>query len=354
MIWTHERRLYISKLYLYLSFSRNIFLCYKKPPLHLSRTNTVLTIGLVLPPSERLKMHHCLVCGLVVPSVAVLRLHSFMFFHLNPFLCDVCDLSFPDNPSLHEHFNSSSNHPIYQSLQSRVQHDAKEIDSDSECPDLEKIQCLRCRLWFNDANGLRVHYIVSPLHHWCFICKRYFKLAGSLDAHLDSIAHADRVLECPFCTYMFKTPSGMAMHLENGDCKNKKIDRHQVTAAVRSMNLTPNICIAGASIQAPTSTPMASSLLIATQASFNGRHYDCPIPNCTKHFRKLDALNRHLNSPAHDASQFKCPGCSKEFKVISGFVQHVESRTCTSSVSRQLEDHIDHLAGKLSRRLRLT
>ena len=155
---------------------------------------------------------------------------------------------------------------------------------------------------------------------------------------------------------MFKTPSGMAMHLENSDCRNKRINRHQVTDAVRSMNLTPNICIAGPSIQASTSTHITGSLMIATQASFNERHghYDCPLPDCNKHFRKLDALNRHLNSPAHDVSQFKCPGCGKEFKLISGFVQHVEGRTCTSSVSRQLEDHIDLLAGKLSRRLRLT
>jgi uncharacterized C2H2 Zn-finger protein len=174
--------------------------------------------------------------------------------------------------------------------------------------------------------------------------------------HLDSIAHADRVLECPFCTSMFKTPSGMAMHLENGDCRNKEINRHQVTDAVRSMNLTPNICMAGPSIQASKSTHITGSLIIATQASFNGRNgrYDCPLSDCNKHFGKLDALNRHLNSPAHDVSQFKCPGCGKEFKLISGLVQHVESRTCTSPVSRQLEDHIDLLAGKLSGRLRLT
>ena len=147
----------------------------------------------------------------------------------------------------------------------------------------------------------------------------------------------------------------MAMHLENGDCKNKKINRHQVTHAVRSMNLTPNICVAGASsIQAPAPMVMDGSVLIATQASFTGSQYVCPFPDCNKRFPKLERLNRHLDSPAHDASQFKCPGCSKEFKLISGFVQHIESRTCASSTSRQLEDHVDRLAGKLSRRLRLT
>ena len=153
---------------------------------------------------------------------------------------------------------------------------------------------------------------------------------------------------------MFKTPSGMAMHLENGNCQKMKINRHQVTNAVHSMNLMPNISVATASIQAPTSTPMASSFLIATEASFNGhRHrYSCPIPDCSKDFRKLDALNHHLNSPAHDTDQFKCPGCKKEFNLISGFVQHVESRTCTSPISRQLEDNIDQLAGMLSRRLK--
>ena len=151
---------------------------------------------------------------------------------------------------------------------------------------------------------------------------------------------------------MFKTPSGMAMHLENGDCKNKKINRHQVTDAVRSMNLKPNICVERASIQ-PAPTPVVDSLLIATEGSLHGNRYVCPFSDC-KRFRKLEDLNRHLNSPAHDANQFRCPGCRTEFKLISGFVQHVESRTCTSPTSRQLEDHIDRLAGKLSRRLGLT
>lgn len=149
-------------------------------------------------------MHYCLVCGFVVPSVAVLRLHSTMFLHLNPFLCDICDLSFPNNLALHEvscqylfqgyvlignyfqHFSSSPRHPIYQFLQSKsgVPYDVEaiaetpQIDADSEL----NVECSRCQLRFNNAGELHDHYNISPLHHWCFICNRYFQLPGSLDA----------------------------------------------------------------------------------------------------------------------------------------------------------------------------
>lgn len=165
-------------------------------------------------------MLRCLVCGFIVPSVAVLRLHSFVFYHLNPFLCDICDLSFPNILTLHEvsckyclyclhflnsiliyiqHFSSSPNHPIYQSLQSAglgIQYEDEPnadtwMDSDSrinECgSDLRNSECLRCKLWFKDTQELRAHYNISPLHHWCFICNRYFKLSAGLDAVGQSI-----------------------------------------------------------------------------------------------------------------------------------------------------------------------
>lgn len=155
------------------------------------------------------------------------------------------------------------------------------------------------------------------------------------------------------------------MHLEN-NCKSG-ITRHQVTKAVHSMGFTPDISISrsieGANSQSiiamsATSNNPSSSLttsqLFATEASFNGSHYICPFMiNCRrKKFNSLHALNRHLSSPAHDDDQFKCPGCHTVFKLISGFIQHIETRICvdaTGSVTfQQIETQIESLANVLS------
>lgn len=140
------------------------------------------------------------------------------------------------------------------------------------------------------------------------------------------------------------------MHLEDS-CKSN-ITRHQVTAAVHSMGFTPDISInrriegithdSSESLQMITtsnSNPPTTSQLFATEDSFNGSHYVCPIADkCgNRKFNNLDALNNHLNSPAHDENQFKCPGCYTEFKLISGFIQHVESRMCVDSGSVTFE-----------------
>ena len=120
---------------------------------------------------------------------------------------------------------------------------------------------------------------------------------------------------------MFKSPSGIALHIESG-CH--KITRHQVTAAVRAMNIVPNLTIKR--ITGPVRPSTSVTTYIATEASFNGTAYECYL--CGRTFRKLSGLNGHLNSPAHDDDEFRCPGCKREFKLISGFVQHLESRVC--------------------------
>ena len=146
----------------------------------------------------------------------------------------------------------------------------------------------------------------------------------------------------------------MAMHLED-TCKCK-ITRHQVTAAVHSMGFTPDISI-DKRIEGTNSNLSTTSQLFATEASFNGSYYQCPFVECLERkFHVLSALNKHLNSPAHDENEFKCPGCRTEFKLISGFVQHVEGRTCFDSGSaafEQIETQIESLAELFSDKLAL-
>ena len=159
------------------------------------------------------------------------------------------------------------------------------------------------------------------------------------------------------------------MHLEN-NCKSG-VTRHQVTNAVHSMGFTPDISI-GRSIERgnpqsiialPTTsnessssftTTSTTSQLFATEASFNGSHYICPFMiDCRrKKFKSLHALNKHLSSPAHDEDEFKCPGCHTVFKLISGFIQHIETRICVeatgSATFGQIETQIESLSLALS------
>jgi DNA-directed RNA polymerase subunit RPC12/RpoP len=137
----------------------------------------------------------------------------------------------------------------------------------------------------------------------------------------------------------------MALHVESG-CH--KISRHHVTAAVHTLNIVPNITTKR--ITGPMRPPTLYTY-IATKASFNGSAYECFI--CHKSFRTLAGLNGHLNSPAHDDDEFRCPKCKTGFKLISGFIQHLESRSCGLAKTTQIDNYFKKLTGRFSRLLTL-
>ena len=143
---------------------------------------------------------------------------------------------------------------------------------------------------------------------------------------------------------MFKSPSGIALHIESG-CH--WITRHHVTAAVHAMNIAPNISVK----QTTALVPSTIQTYIATEASFNGSAYECYL--CPKLFRTLSNLNGHLNSPAHDEDEFRCPKCKAEFKLVSGFIQHLESNSCNLVKTTQIDKYFDDLTGQFSRLLKL-
>jgi hypothetical protein len=116
---------------------------------------------------------------------------------------------------------------------------------------------------------------------------------------------------------MFKSASGIAFHLESG-CH--QISRHEVTAAVNAMEISPNISSKPMLIEAsPTQaldTVAVPSFIFALPSSFNGRIYQCHI--CYKTFRNLYSLTGHLNSPAHDENEFRCPKCIGSLSSFPG------------------------------------
>lgn len=90
---------------------------------------------------------------------------------------------------------------------------------------------------------------------------------------------------------------------------------------------------------------------IATARAWNGSGYECYL--CRKEFNGLHGLNNHLKSPVHEQAIYRCPGrgCGREYKVLSGLVQHVESESWGlmrfATVQSQAKNGIQGMVGRM-------
>jgi DNA-directed RNA polymerase subunit RPC12/RpoP len=135
-------------------------------------------------------------------------------------------------------------------------------------------------------------------------------------------------MPCFACSSKFKTTSGVVQHVE-GDCQNLLLNRNQITATVQSLDVGSKISLRSIGGSSSTATPFSRPLLTYDQPaeiSPDGTSYQCHI--CYKMFQSPSSLDAHLNSPAHDKDEFKCPRCNTQFKLVSGLVQHLESASC--------------------------
>ncbi len=124
---------------------------------------------------------------------------------------------------------------------------------------------------------------------------------------------------CSMCSKNFKVPSKIAAHIESGGC-NPNINRHHVSAAIHAMHISPPITIA-LRIEGPINPVVHFS---ATDMAFNGKAYEYYL--CHVEFSTLQSLNLHLNSPVHDANEFKCPKTTMWKEVQSRLGTHPAHR----------------------------
>ena len=133
-------------------------------------------------------------------------------------------------------------------------------------------------------------------------------------------------------------------HLDSGRCPSR-IDRHVVNGIVVRLDgdnviTNPARLILGEDgydVPQPTVT-------YATQRSYNGANYECLL--CHREFCRLDSLNSHLQSPAHDEKIYRCPnrdGCGIELSTMSALCQHAESDKCGVQRFRYVRDAMDSL-----------
>jgi len=87
----------------------------------------------------------------------------------------------------------------------------------------------------------------------------------------------------------------------------------------------------------------------ASEQAWNGMAYECYI--CHRTFLSLDALNKHLASPAHDDDEFICPKCQRKYKLVSGLVQHIESEVCGLAAFQQIDDQARAFTDQFARML---
>jgi hypothetical protein len=136
------------------------------------------------------------------------------------------------------------------------------------------------------------------------------------------------------------------IHLESGTCSNSGLDRHKINNIIQRMDRNHII-----------THPMLTMAdnnhyeTMATERAWNGEAYECYF--CPREFASLRSLNAHMNSPVHEQHIYKCPkaGCGRNYKLLSGLVQHVESESCGimrfENVQKQAQNGIQVMVGRL-------
>ncbi|MCO5564811.1 hypothetical protein L7F22_018479 [Adiantum nelumboides] len=185
---------------------------------------------------------------------------------------------------------------------------------------------------------------IDYLHpYYCEECSRGFQDENSFRFHLASKRHAKPSMVCPQCGCGFVSAAGLVKHVEMSSTCYRNLRNNQIVEAVRrweAKSARPNLftvpCIEWNDNNNETIICCKS---IATEASFNGTHYVCPV--CNKKFTSLWSLNQHLDSNVHEPFEFRCKKCSKKFKDLSALVAHVESGACGAMAPSAMQSFID-------------
>ncbi|PQE28741.1 Zinc finger protein [Rutstroemia sp. NJR-2017a WRK4] len=194
------------------------------------------------------------------------------------YYCYPCDRSFVSQNSYNQHVNNSSAH-------------RQSYDYYSEEEPEPEFECDACYSRFYTSKSREQHHAASHRDRYCVPCKRMFMNANNLMQHQHSRAHVGSTLKCPFCSATSATASGVVIHLESGSCSSG-VNRQKINAEIR--RLDQNHVITNRLLTYPSS----STTTTATNRSWNGYAYECYL--CSRQTASLDALNKHLNSPAHE------------------------------------------------------
>ncbi|KAH7335095.1 hypothetical protein BKA66DRAFT_381895, partial [Pyrenochaeta sp. MPI-SDFR-AT-0127] len=288
---------------------------------------------------HRVATGHCFCpdCDIPFESQSALTVHRKTEVHASEFRCCNCDISFKDIHALNAHMASRAHRKPLQE---------KPIKKES-----------------------KAQQTIAPCSHerTCEECKRTFKTSQALQHHLDSVKHKPlSALNCPVgkgCRENFTTPSALLHHLESGTCQSG-MDRDDIYHMVqlcdkdRRIHNLPTLTPATSSTASPSCPSPRSGVSLDNSIewsvlSLEGSASDdrvvrpnlrCPLcPTNRKSFATPQALQQHMDSPAHSDKVYHCPsdmrlvGPSKaakmgkrerQFTSLSGLAQHLESGAC--------------------------
>lgn len=192
--------------------------------------------------------------------------------------------------------------------------------------------------------------------HYCAPCKRSFKSAGNLDAHLRSATHQPKVVACSCkgCESRFVSLAAVILHIETGICSSG-VTRADVNKFVRLYNANHKSVI---DMLIPRRDIVTEGRAVVEPVT-NGNtqlRYQCSI--CRAKFRSNTAATSHVESPKHEAKLYKCPneqnGCHQTFSALSGVFQHIESGAgkCQAKQMKGIQKHMGQLMRYIGRKTR--
>lgn len=204
-----------------------------------------------------------------------------------------------------------------------------------------KIPCETCGKMFHTQGAANQH-MKDQAHYknYCKSCDRQFQDENSLRMHLNSNVHRGHNVPCPFCRENYVSASGLTQHIETGSCSRApNLNREAILRIIRERD--PHGIITNKHIEWHKEENVR---YVATDRAFNGFYWECYM--CHREFDAVNALNAHLNSPAHKQKIYHCPNskgkCGKQFVSLAGFFNHLESGSCGfmrfEKVQRQVED----------------
>ncbi|KAK6360636.1 hypothetical protein TWF730_006772 [Orbilia blumenaviensis] len=244
--------------------------------------------------------------------------------------------------------------PIFKSHAELVKHKAE----------AEHEYCKKCDQEFECRDDLEMHILRSNRHITCFLCIKEFRSESGLQLHTQQAHRTSASALCPRCHENFATQAGLLQHIEQNLCAGGlrrgeiygSINDHQyrTNEELRNRSGTGTETSTGNKPDGEPADPQTAAIELVNSFSHfkiydtrpgtrdeeeeikidtrwwneHRRHYNCPFRNCGKKFKNSNAFQQHLNSDAHTAKNFSCPGCKKRFPSSSAMLQHVESGMC--------------------------
>ncbi|EMD61791.1 hypothetical protein GGP41_002699 [Bipolaris sorokiniana] len=216
------------------------------------------------------------------------------------FECDTCDREFFTQRSADQHMD-----------------DKGHWEPQFGCETCDKR--FRSQLYANQHMNALNHY----KRHCCCDCAKTFQSENALRMHLNSSSHRGKNVACPLCKTAFTSASGLSHHLETSSCPQAgNLNYRTIFQAISLRDCN------GLLTNKLLTYPDFGTQNVASSAAWNDSNYECYL--CHREYNTLQALNQHLNSPAHSEKLYHCPNrsCNHQFSCLASLFNHLESESC--------------------------